>query len=134
HGRRWRFPAMAPGDRYATLLHALVREEPLLSVQREFSELELQANRIAGDVGREFQTVAGEEVRIVQFGVWNREAGPDFADAAIGLGGSVAVRGCIVFYAVALDWERHGSATNPDYVYLVPYVMSQPSSGGAYIR
>ena len=45
-------------------------------------ELELQAHWFASDFGREFRTTAGDAVRIVQFGVWNREAGPDFADNA----------------------------------------------------
>ena len=78
---------MNPGDRYATLLRALVREEPLLRVPRELTELELQAHWFAGDFGREFTHDAGEAVRVVQFGVWNREAGPDFAEAAVSLDG-----------------------------------------------
>ena len=47
------------------------------------SELELQARWFAGDFGREFVSTNGDQIEIVQFGVWNREAGPDFRDAAI---------------------------------------------------
>src|SRR5688572_13924452 len=72
-------------NRYSTLRSALVREEPLLTVPREWTELELQAHWFAGDFGREFTSTTGERVRIVQFGVWNREAGPDFAEAAVSL-------------------------------------------------
>ena len=125
---------MSPGDRYATLLQALVREEPLLSVPRVFTELELQAHWFAGDFGREFQTVAGEPVRVVQFGVWNREAGPDFAEAAITLGGAEPVRGCIELDPDARDWERHGHAANPDYESVVLHVFTRTGGGEFFTR
>ena len=73
---------MDPAQRYAALLNARLREGPLLDVPRQFDELELQAHWVAGDFGRDFITTAGDTMRIVQFGVWNREAGPDFTDAA----------------------------------------------------
>src|SRR5581483_3466586 len=65
---------MNAGNRYENLRSALVREEPLVTVPRDWDELELQAHWFAGDFGREFATTTGRAVRIVQFGVWNREA------------------------------------------------------------
>ena len=58
--------------------YAKVRERPLFSLPRNFTELELQARWFAGDFGRSFTGTAGQEIEIVQFGIWNREAGPDF--------------------------------------------------------
>ncbi len=117
------------GERYTSLRAALVREEPLLSVPPTLSELELQAHWFAGDFGREFTTTTGQAVRVVQFGVWNREAGPDFAEVAISLNGGDPVRGCIEFDSDARDWEHHGHATNPDYESVVLHVFTR--TGGA---
>jgi Protein of unknown function (DUF2851). len=51
--------------------------------------------------------------RIVQFGVWNREAGPDFRDAAIRINGGEPIHGCIEIDLLDRSWESHGHATNP---------------------
>ncbi len=105
------------GDRYADwrAADASVREAVLVQAPRRFTEHELQAHWFAGDFGRDFTTTAGTPVRVVQFGVWNHEAGPDFAEAAISLDGAPAIRGCIELDPDARDWERHGHATNPAY-------------------
>ena len=116
---------MEAGRRYGALLPGAVREEPLLAGAREIPELELQAHWFAGDFGRAFQTTAGGAVRIEQFGVWNREAGPDFADAAISLGGGAAQRGSIELDPDARDWERHGHATNAAYENVVLHVFTR---------
>jgi len=121
-------------DRYATTRAAVLREEPLLTVPRELTELELQAHWFAGDFGREFTTTAGERVSVVQFGVWNREAGPDFAEAAISLNGADPVRGAIEFDPDVRDWERHGHATNPDYESVVLHVFTQTGGGEFFTR
>ncbi len=125
---------MNPGDRYATLRSELVREEPLLSVPRQWTELELQAHWFAGDFGREFTTTTGEPVRVVQFGVWNREAGPDFAETAVAFGDGEPKRGCIEFDPDARDWERHGHATNPNYEAVVLHVFTRTGGGESFTR
>ena len=81
---------MDPGARYASLIGDRLREEPLLRVPRDYPEIELQARWFAGEFGREFTTTSGEPVTIVQFGLWNRESGPDFAEAAVSLSGAEA--------------------------------------------
>ena len=121
-------------DRYEQLRSAAVREEPLISVPREWNELELQAHWFAGDFGREFSTASGQAVRIVQFGVWNREAGPDFAEAAISVGDGQAVRGCIEIDLDARDWERHGHATNPHYESVVLHIHTRPGGTEFFTR
>jgi hypothetical protein len=68
-------------DRYTETREetARVRERSLIALPKIPNELELQARWFAGEFGRKFQTVAGESVEIVQFGFWNREAGPRFS-------------------------------------------------------
>jgi hypothetical protein len=101
------------GERYAQIrASAKIRERPLFALPRNFSELELQAHWFAGDFGRSFVSVAGEKIEIVQFGVWNRAAGPDFSDASIRVN-SRLVRGSIEFDLANRNWETHGHATNP---------------------
>jgi hypothetical protein len=124
---------MQPADRYAKLLAGRVREAPLLTARRDWSELELQARWFAGDFGREFRTTSGEPVSVVQFGMWNREAGPDFADAAISIGGEV-LRGSIELDPDVRDWERHGHAQNPDYEGVVLHVFTRAGSGECFTR
>jgi len=121
-------------DRYAKLLPASVRETPLLRVPRVLTEMELQAHWFAGDFGREFRTVAGGSARVVQFGVWNREAGPDFAEAAVALDGGPPVRGSIELDPEARDWERHGHAENPDYENVVLHVFTRAGAGEFFTR
>ncbi|HEY2713319.1 MAG TPA: DUF2851 family protein [Chthoniobacterales bacterium] len=100
-------------ERYVELRAAAkIRERPLFALQRDFSELELQARWFAGDFGRSFIGTAGEEIEIVQFGTWNREAGPDFSDAAIRVNRDEVRRGSIEFDLAARNWETHGHATN----------------------
>lgn len=125
---------MNPGDRYATLRAALVREEPLLGAPRQLTELELQAHWFAGDFGREFTSTTGQPVRIVQFGVWNREAGPDFAEAAVSFGGAEPKVGCIEFDPDVRDWERHGHSTNPNYEAVVLHVFTRTGGGEFFTR
>lgn len=126
---------MEPYQRYAAILEARLRESPpLLAVRRGLDEMELQAHWFAGDFGRDFTTTTGAPVRVVQFGVWNREAGPDFTDAAISLDGGEPVRGAIELDPDARDWERHGHSTNPDYEKVVLHVFTQAPESEVFTR
>ncbi len=88
-------------------------------------ELELQARWFSGEFGRDFAGTDGETVRVVQFGIWNRLAGPDFVDAAVSINGQEAERGAIEIDPDARDWERHGHSTNPDYESVVLHVFQR---------
>jgi hypothetical protein len=125
---------MTPGDRYARLLASGARETPLLRVPRELTEMELQAHWFAGDFGRDFRTADGRSARVVQFGVWNHAAGPDFAEAAVSLDGGAPVRGSIELDPEARDWERHGHAENPDYENVVLHVFTRSGAGEFFTR
>ncbi|HSI12263.1 MAG TPA: DUF2851 family protein [Chthoniobacter sp.] len=116
---------MKAGDRYEQLRGGLVREEPLVKTPREWDELELQAHWFAGDFGRDFITTTGQAVRIVQFGIWNHEAGPDFAEAAVSFDNGEVVRGPIELDLDARDWERHGHATNANYESVALHIFTR---------
>jgi hypothetical protein len=104
----------SPADRYAQIRDTdRVREGALFVSLRIPSELELQARWFAGDFGKQFISTTGDRVDVVQFGTWNREAGPDFRDAAIRINGSDPIRGCIELDLLDRSWETHGHATNP---------------------
>ena len=120
---------MSGAKRYAQLLAtAKIRERPLFPLPRNFSELELQARWFAGDFGKSFTSTAGEEIQIVQFGTWNREAGPDFSDAAVRINQGEIARGSIEFDLADQNWEAHGHAANPAFDGTVLHVFV--ASGG----
>jgi len=111
-------------ESYAAIRQAArVRERALFPVQRTPTELELQARWFAGDFGKQFISTAGDKIDIVQFGVWNRESGPDFSDAAIRLNGGEPLRGCIEFDLTDRNWEMHGHADNPAFEPTVLHVF-----------
>ena len=106
--------------RYAALLTApdgMLREAPADTLGGDKSELEFQAHWFAGDFGSSFLTaITGERVEIVQFGVWNHDAGPDFTAAAVRFPdrpGAPTLRGSIELDTRAEDWERHQHGANP---------------------
>jgi hypothetical protein len=100
-----------------------VRERALFPVERTPTELEIQARWFSGEFGATFVSTAGDQVEIVQPGSWNREAGPDFRDAAIRLNGGKAITGCIEIDLTDRSWEAHGHATNPAFATTVLHVF-----------
>src|SRR5437763_2074293 len=126
---------MLLADRYAELREtARVRERALFPPQRIPSELELQARWFAGDFGKYFVTTAADKIDIVQFGTWNREAGPDFRDAAIRVNGSEPIRGCIELDVIDRNWETHSHATNPAFEETVLHVFVEKSDRQFFTR
>src|SRR5256714_1209228 len=113
---------------------ARVKERALFPVLRSPSELELQARWFAGDFGRRFTSVTGDEIEIVQFGTWNREAGPDFSDAAIRVNGSDPLRGTIEFDLADRSWETHGHSTSPAFDDAILHVFVEQSDRAFFTR
>ena len=110
--------------RYEDLLvSSRVRERALFLPLRIPSELEIQARWFAGEFGKQFVATAGDTIDVVQFGTWNREAGPDFRDAAVSVNGSEPARGCIEIDLLDRNWELHGHATNPAFDETVLHVF-----------
>jgi hypothetical protein len=111
-----------------------VQERALFPLPRIPNELELQARWFAGDFGKEFVSTTGDKIDIVQFGTWNREAGPDFRDAAIRIDGSDPIRGCIELDTIDRSWETHGHATNPVFEETVLHVFVEKSGREFFTR
>ena len=122
-------------NRYAEMRAAArVRERALFVSPRVPSELELQARWFAGDFGRSFISTNGDKIDIVQFGTWNREAGPDFSDAAISINGSDPIRGSIEIDLLDRNWELHGHAANPAFEETVLHVFVEKSDREFFTR
>ena len=127
----------APQDssRYARMLNATrVYERALFLPLRIPNELELQARWFAGEFGRSFVSTQGNQIDIVQFGYWNREAGPDFSDAAISVNGGQPIRGSIEIDLLDRNWELHGHATNPAFEETVLHVFVENSEREFFTR
>jgi hypothetical protein len=126
---------MLLADRYAQLCDTdRVRERALFVSPRIPSELELQARWYAGDFGKHFISTAGDEIDVVQFGTWNREAGPDFRDAAIRINGGTPIRGSIEIDLLDRSWETHSHATNPAFEGTVLHVFVERSGREFFTR
>jgi len=78
------------------------------------SEIELQSRWFAGEFGREFQTVDGQEIEIVQFGHWNHSAGPDFSEVVVSIGGQKRA-GTLEIDLDIRGWEHHGHSQSSAY-------------------
>jgi Protein of unknown function (DUF2851) len=113
---------------------ARIHERALFPPQRTPGELELQARWFAGDFGRRFHSVSGGDVEIVQFGTWNRAAGPDFSDAVVRFNNSDPIRGTIEFDLADRSWETHGHATNPAFDDAVLHVFVHQSDRAFFTR
>lgn len=97
------------------------------------AELELQALWFSGAFGRDFTTTTGEVVRILQFGEWNRGAGPDFQHVVVGIQGK-EFYGSLELDPYAGDWEHHQHATNPAYRNVVLHVSFRGEERDHFIR
>lgn len=96
-------------------------------------ELEVQALWHGGLLGHEGQTLRHGVVRILDFGEWNRGAGPDFQRAEIEINGA-RMRGDIEIDPCAQDWEHHGHGANLAYTNVVLHVVLSPPPAGWYTR
>ncbi len=96
-------------------------------------ELELQALWFSGAFGRDFRTTTGKRVRMVQFGEWNRGAGPDFYQAAIEIDGELKT-GPLELDPESNDWEAHGHATNPAFQEVILHVVFRSDARRIFTR
>ncbi len=121
-------------DYAAMRVHPRIRERALFPVQRSPTELEIQARWFAGEFGTSFVSTAGDQVEVVQFGTWNREAGPDFRDAAVRLNGGDSIVGCIEIDLTDRSWESHGHAINPAFETTVLHVFVHQGERAFFTR
>ena len=126
---------MSAAERYAELrASGRIRERTLFAQPRNPNELELQARWFAGDFGKHFRSICGHEIEIVQFGTWNREAGPDFHGVAIRVDGGNAIGGSLEFDLSDRNWETHGHAINPAFEDTVLHVFVHTSDLAFFTR
>ncbi|HEY5891758.1 MAG TPA: DUF2851 family protein [Chthoniobacterales bacterium] len=123
-------------ERYGLWLEAVSRvgERSLFPMPPVVSELELQARWFAGDFPRCLETTDGQRVEIVQYGVWNREPGPDFVQAVVRIGDGEPRLGAVEIDVDRRDWERHGHATNPNFENVVLHLFVEPGGGESFTR
>ncbi|MEY2536364.1 MAG: hypothetical protein QOG67_104 [Verrucomicrobiota bacterium] len=132
---RYNWWPMQVSECYAALRESpRVRERALFQALRTPSELELQARWFAGEFGKNFVSTSGEKIEVIQFGTWNREAGPDFRDASIRINGTEAVRGSIEIDLMDRSWESHEHATNPAFEETVLHVFVEQSERKFFTR
>lgn len=91
-------------------------------------ECTLQALWFSGAMGRTFATTEGAAVEIIQFGEWNRGAGPDFLHACVAIDG-MRQTGPLELDARASDWENHGHSENRHFNEVVLHVFFLAGSG-----
>ena len=70
----------------------------------------------------ELQTTDGRVVEILDTGLHNRNAGPDFFNAKVKIGGTLWV-GNVEIHLKASDWYRHGHDHDPRYNNVVLHVV-----------
>ena len=97
------------------------------------SELTVQGLWASGMFGTTGETTEHQFVNIVEFGEWNRGAGPDFLRAEIEIDGKT-MRGDIEIDPQVQDWERHGHGANPHFNRVVLHVVLTPPPPGWYTR
>jgi hypothetical protein len=98
-------------------------EEPTNDLCSAWSELEYQALWYSGAFGSTFRSTNGSSVEILQFGFWNKEAGPDFVHALIRVNGTETLAGDIELDLTAADWERHCHGENAAYRNVILHVF-----------
>lgn len=97
-----------------------VREESQAS---DIPEIEIQARWYAGEFGTRWVTTDGVPVRIIDFGEWNREPGPDFTGATVVFDDGEIQRGDVEIDTDVRDWENHGHARNPSFERTILHVF-----------
>lgn len=109
---------------YRSLLDKVCAKHCLAESPRKAlpSELELQALWFSGAFGRDFVNTESKAVRIIQFGEWNRMAGPDFTHAVVEVDGVVS-HGPIELDIDPNDWETHGHGADLSFIDTVLHVV-----------
>ncbi len=74
-------------------------------------------------LGLSFPLESGEKVRVIDPGVLNRDAGPDFFNAKVKINGQTWV-GNIEIHMKASDWHRHGHREDPAYDNVILHVVA----------
>lgn len=72
----------------------------------------------------DFKDIEGNPVEIIEFGKWNKDAGPDFLDSKIKINGLV-LAGNIELHIRSSDWIFHNHSQDPNYQNIILHVVFQ---------
>jgi hypothetical protein len=72
----------------------------------------------------DFKDIEGNSVEIINFGKWNKNAGPDFLDAKIKING-LLLAGNIELHVRSSDWIFHNHSQDPNYRNIILHVVFQ---------
>lgn len=118
---------------YGDALSAAEKEEPDTVREHACSlrsglpdERTLQLLLLEGRFGASFTDDLGRDVRILDFGDWNKSAGPDFLNARIQIDGVPQI-GDMELDPAPEDWERHGHGSNPAFNGVILHLACMPS-------
>ncbi|GET30859.1 DUF2851 family protein [Prolixibacter sp. SD074] len=73
---------------------------------------------------RQLKTINGEPIEILQPGIHNLHAGPDFSDARIRIDGTLWV-GSVELHRKSSDWKRHGHDKDQAYNNVILHVVAE---------
>ncbi len=123
-----------PRQRYSELAESYgVRETPqLINLSPNPPEIEVQALWFSGLLGRSFTTTDGRKIEIVDFGRWNREAGPDFEDVVLRYEGGTLQKGSLEIDRELRDWEKHGHDRNAAFETVILHLFVRDSGKGQF--
>ncbi len=87
------------------------------------TELELQQIWFEQWYPRRLKTDDGQTIELIQPGLWNHGAGPDFHQAALRLPDGTLRVGAVEVHLQAEDWHRHGHHDDPAYDETILHVV-----------
>ncbi len=110
-----------------SVFSGLEESSTLPGMDAPMGELDVQSLWFAGAFGSQFTTTDGHPFRIIDYGIWNSGAGPDFTHCTAEYGGQI-LRGDIELDPDVRDWERHAHGANPAYARVIAHIfLHQPA-------
>ena len=117
---RWRAPQFAP-----SALHEA--QAPAAPGERLLQQIWLHQRLVRDGL----RSLDGRPLRVLHPGFWNHEAGPDFREAVVQIGGEPAVSGDIELDLTLDCWRQHRHDQNPAYRNVRLHVVWQAPAGAA---